>query len=219
MNWVDWHKRYEWSPALAVRLRTVKKHVAQCLDACQPGPIKVLSLCAGDGRDFIGVLASHTRAQDVRAWLVELDSHLVERGRAALEAAGLTGRLEFMHADATMSSTYMGMVPVDVVLACGVFGNLAKTEIPRLIRSFCSLCNHHGRVVWTRNLCARNGVRETARIRRLLCALSFEEVCFEATPDGGFGIGTHRYLGPFAELPRDQELFRFPKEVPWEISG
>jgi hypothetical protein len=215
MDWVDWHKRYEWSPALVARLRIVEKHIAQCLDACQPGSIKMLSLCAGDGRDLIGVLTSHARARDVKGWLVELDSHLVQCGRAAMEHAGLTGRLEFIHADATMSSTYIGIVPVDVVLACGVFGNLAKTEIARLIRSFCFLCNHHGRVVWTRHLRFRDGVRETARIRRLFCELSFEDVCFEASPDGRFGIGTCRYVGSPTELSRDRELFRFPKETPW----
>jgi hypothetical protein len=34
----------------------------------------VISLCAGQGRDLLGVLADHPRREDVRARLVELDA-------------------------------------------------------------------------------------------------------------------------------------------------
>ncbi|GHD35622.1 hypothetical protein GCM10010335_31060 [Streptomyces galbus] len=39
-------------------------------------------MCAGQGRDLIGVLAGHPRRDDVRARLVELDEKAEEGGDA-----------------------------------------------------------------------------------------------------------------------------------------
>jgi hypothetical protein len=91
MDWTKWHERYESFPELVARLQLVQTHIAACLEACPPGPIRVISICAGDGRDLIGALTTYPRTSDVNARLVELDSRLVERGREAVNAAGLAG--------------------------------------------------------------------------------------------------------------------------------
>jgi len=88
MDWVKWHERYENSPSLAARLEIVRAHIASCLDNCGPRPIQVLSVCAGDGRDLLWALRDHPRVQDVRACLVEVNPELVQRGEAAVRAAG-----------------------------------------------------------------------------------------------------------------------------------
>ena len=82
MDWVKWHEGYEGSPSLAARLDLVRTHIANCLDACPDGPIRVLGVCAGDGRDLIGALVDHQRARDVEARLVELNRVLIEQGQA-----------------------------------------------------------------------------------------------------------------------------------------
>jgi hypothetical protein len=73
-DWHAWHETYEdpHSP-LARRLGMIQGQIRAMLDEAPPGPLRAISLCAGQGRDLIGVLASHRRGADVRARLVELD--------------------------------------------------------------------------------------------------------------------------------------------------
>ena len=69
-HWVRWHESYE-DPAspLSLRLRLVQAGVREVLDAVppsHPGPIRVVSLCAGQGRDVIDVVSTHPRAATSR---------------------------------------------------------------------------------------------------------------------------------------------------------
>ena len=88
------------------------------LDRCPPGPIAIVSICAGDGRDLLGALRDHPRRLDVRARLVKLDPELVGRGRARAAELGLDG-VELRVGDAAETTAYAAAVPVDVVLAWG----------------------------------------------------------------------------------------------------
>ena len=56
-RWVRWHEAYQ-DPGSAQfrRLVLVQSEIRQALDAAPPGPIRVLSLCAGNGRDLLEVL-------------------------------------------------------------------------------------------------------------------------------------------------------------------
>jgi hypothetical protein len=73
-DWYTWHRDYdEPGTALARRLVAVQDQIRTALDAAPPGPLHAISLCAGQGRDLIGVLAHHPRRHDVTARLVELD--------------------------------------------------------------------------------------------------------------------------------------------------
>jgi hypothetical protein len=169
----------------------------------------VISLCAGDGRDLIGALINHPRAWEVKVRLLELDPQLVAVGRGAAEAAGLAGQIEFVQGDAAKASAYLGMVPADLVLACGVFGNLERTETTRLSGGLSMLCRNGGFLIWTRYLFSRKEEGETIFLRQQLRESNFEEVRFDVTPDGRFGIGTSQYVGQPSPLPEEQLLFRF----------
>jgi hypothetical protein len=73
-DWADWHTPYDDpSSPLSERLRLVQGHLRTVLDRSPVGPIRLISMCAGQGRDVIGVLTGHRRRADVRATLVELD--------------------------------------------------------------------------------------------------------------------------------------------------
>lgn len=208
-DWFEWHKGYRRSPALNARLSLVRIQVANCLNACPTGEIRVVSVCAGDGRDLLGVLIDHPRTLDVRARLVELDQRLVECGRSAAQAAGLSAQVEFSQSDATLSSAYEGMVPADIVIVCGVFGNLSEEQTPRLVQNLPYLCKSEGYVIWTRSRNNPNAACQTAKIQELLRGADFEEVCFAVTPEEKFAVSTSRYLAKTWALPKDQQFFEF----------
>src|SRR5271154_2837323 len=73
-HWVAWHDAYDDpSSPLSARLATVQSHIEEALDRAPAGEVRVVSICAGQGRDLVGVLAGHRRRTEVRARLVEAD--------------------------------------------------------------------------------------------------------------------------------------------------
>ncbi len=208
-DWLEWYKGYDVSADRQARLRFVQTHIGRCLDACEPGPIQVVSLCAGDGRDLIGMLPQHKRQQDVVAWLVEMNLELVARGRDAIENIGLDGRLRYVVGDATLSSTYLDIAPARVIVVAGVLGNLRQLEVPRLIGNLSALCTIGAFVVWTRHLQYNEGARQLPVIRQLLHDAAFEEVSLDTTSEAGYAVGTHRYLGSPRAIVAAQKWFEF----------
>jgi hypothetical protein len=105
-DWVDWHDPYaDPGSPLAQRLKVVQRHIRAFLEGCSSATPRVVSLCAGDGRDLLDVLAEHPRSPQVRARLVELDPALADRARQRAAAAKLDG-VEVMYADAAVSDLY-----------------------------------------------------------------------------------------------------------------
>jgi hypothetical protein len=198
-HWVRWHEPYE-DPAspLSLRLRLVQAQLRAVLDAAGPGPIRLVSLCAGQGRDVIDVVAGHARAGDVEALLVELDPALVAGARERARAAGVGEQVTVVEGDASQSRWYAGSVPAHAVLVCGVLGNISADDIARTVAALPSFCRPGASVIWTRH---RRPPDATPVIRRLFSAAGFEEVAFEAPPDPYFlTVGHHRLLaepGPF----------------------
>ncbi len=215
MDWTAWHDQYDTSLALMARPREVRALIARCLDACPPGPLRVISVCAGDGRDLIGALAAHPRAADVEARLVEGDAQLVERGRAAADDAGLAERIGFVLADATRGASYEGFAPAAIVLACGVFGNIRLDDTERLVASLGWLAAPDGFVIWTRGL-GRGGAAHARRIREAFRAHAFDEVAATTTADGVFLVAAFRHRAPGQPPPDRDRLFEFvrgPKDL------
>jgi hypothetical protein len=89
-DWYEWHDLYDTEPVLQQRLEII----AYSLKASPDGAIRIVSVCAGDGRDLLGTLKNHPRAKDVSARLVEINLNLVERGRATIESLGLAKQIE-----------------------------------------------------------------------------------------------------------------------------
>ena len=139
-DWHAWHDAYdELGSDLARRLEVVRDRVARILDAAPPGEIKVLSICAGQGRDLLGALEGHPRRGDVRALLVELDPRNAEAAREHAARIG-ADRVEVLVGDASLTSQYQTLAPADLVLSCGVFGNLTAQDIQRTIGHLAALC-------------------------------------------------------------------------------
>src|SRR4051794_37987833 len=85
-DWRAWHADYaDPGSALSRRLAVVRGRIGQWLDE-HPGDVRVLSACAGDGRDLLGVLAQRADAARVTATLIELDPELAAAAERAAPA-------------------------------------------------------------------------------------------------------------------------------------
>jgi len=163
MDWYEWHKGYEESTALIQRLEKVREHITGALDGMAPGAIQILSICAGDGRDLISAIREHPRHCDVTATLLELDPRLVAQGRLLARTAGVQQQVQFAHGDATRSDAYEDSVPCQLILACGVLGNIAPETTASFIALASAACAHGGTFIWTRLLSANNGAAHTSK--------------------------------------------------------
>jgi hypothetical protein len=203
-EWVEWHRGYDDGHVLGQRLSVVQDLIRSALDSRPPGPIRIISMCAGDGRDLLGVLPGHPRRADVHARLVELDPELAARARA--RATAVSPRIEVVNADASTTTAYAGAVPADIVLVCGVFGNITDDDIRHTIEQLPSLCAPAAVVVWTRCTLAPD---LTPAVRTWFDAGGFSELSFVAIPDTTFGVGANLLVSPLRTFERDVRLFTF----------
>ncbi|MFC0508525.1 class I SAM-dependent methyltransferase [Micromonospora costi] len=204
-DWYAWHDDYDRAgSSLARRLAEVQRHVRDALDRAPAGPLRAISLCAGQGRDLIPVLANHPRRDDVTARLVELDPRNAGIATAAARDAGLTG-VHVVVGDAARTDTYADLAPADLVLVCGVFGNVSDADIHMTVRHCAALCATGGTVVWTRH-------RRAPDLVPTICRW-FEEEGFTAVavtaPADRVGVGVHRFLGPSRPLAAGVRMFEF----------
>jgi len=186
-------------------LALVQEQLGVALDRMPAGPIRALSLCAGQGRDLIGALAGHERREDVKAHLIELDEHNVEIARRAARLAGLE-EVEVVAGDASSTDACAGAVPANLVLVCGLFGNISPADIQRTIGGLPQLCADDAMIIWTRH-CGPPDLTPT--IRRWFSDRAFQELTFERDTTGSFAVGTHRLTGPPASLRLGERLFTF----------
>jgi hypothetical protein len=205
MGWQAWHHDYDVPDSpLRRRLATVQGHVRAALDAAPPGPLRVVSGCAGQGRDLLEVLADHPRCEDVTARLVELDPGIAALAERSAQSKGLR-RVEVVVGDAGLTRHYRGMVPADLVLLCGVFGNVSDADVERTVAHCLWLCRTGGTLVWTRSRRAPDLVPQICRW--------FEERGFQrqwlSEPEERWGVGVHRFVGQPSPLPVDQRMFTF----------
>jgi hypothetical protein len=212
-DWLAWHEPYqdERSP-LSRRLRAVQQQVRRVLPRMLDGAFTAVSLCAGQGDDLIGVLNDYSQASLVRGRLVEIDERNIERMRTKARAAGLT-HLEIIRGDASDASLFEGLVPADLVLLCGIFGNIAEQDVLRTIGAMPQFCKGGGTVIWTRS---RRDPDFTPVIRSAFREAGFAETAFIAPADVLFSVGACRFEGQPQDL-QPGRLFTFKSAV--ELTG
>jgi hypothetical protein len=205
-DWVEWHRGYDDPDSLlSRRLELVQGHLRAELDHAPAGEIQLISLCAGQGRDVIGVLAGHPRRDDVRARLVERDERNVAVARQAARVAGLGG-VEVLQADAGITDASAGAVPARIVVVCGIFGNIAVGDVHATVAILPSLCAAGALVLWTRH---RRPPDLTPAIRSWFSEAGFREEAFHISDDGFMSVGAHRLTGEPTALVPGQRLFTF----------
>ena len=210
-DWRAWHDPYD-NPtsSLSKRLAIVQRYIKEDLDRRPPGPIRAVSMCAGQGRDLIGALAGHPRRADVTARLVELDAENADRARRDAAGAGLDG-VEVVTGDAAQTDAYLDAVPADLVLACGVFGNISDADIRRTVFALPQFCAPAATVIWTRH---RNAPDVTPTVRSWFEEAGFTEIAFEAPEGIVQTVGVNRLAVAPQRLQRGERLFQFDRSGP-----
>jgi hypothetical protein len=97
-------------------------------------------------------------------------------------------------------------VPADLVLICGVFGNISDDDVRRTVASLPMLCAAGATVVWTRH---RNPPDLTPLIREWLAEGGFAEAEFVAPDDVQWSVGVHVLAAAPRPLDGSGALFRF----------
>ena len=203
-SWAQWHEDYDRpGSALARRLVVVQTYLRAALDSLGAPPV-VLSLCSGDGRDVIGVMADLPGGIR-QAVLIEKDPGLAERTRRAADSQGLAN-VEVRCQDAGAVISFQDVVPVDVLLLCGVFGNIHRRTARSVIGQVPELVRDGGYVIWT-----RGGSHPDRRpeMRGWFRSAGLEETAFTGVPEP-FGVGLNRVTRvdrPLGSLPK--RLFSF----------
>jgi hypothetical protein len=217
-DWHDWHDAYDDADSWqARRLVTVRQRIGMVLDAAGPGPLNVLAMVAGQGRDLLPVLAGHPRRDEVSARLVELDARNADAARATAREVGLTA-VEVVTGDAALTDHYLGAAPADLVLICGLFPHIAAEDIDRVVRQSTALTKHGGSVIWTMHRRPPDMVPEIAGW--------FEREGFEAVwvtdPAIEHAVAVHRFRGQPRPLAAGLSLFTFVGVRtlrPWEYAN
>ncbi|MGZ8438534.1 MAG: SAM-dependent methyltransferase, partial [Candidatus Limnocylindrales bacterium] len=109
-------------------------------------------------------------------------------------------------ADAGSTDAYLGAVPADLVLACGVFGNISDEDIERTVRAFPGFCAPGATAIWTRH---RRPPDLTIEIRRWFADAGFELVAFDAPAAFEWSVGVHRFVGGPVPFVAGRHLFTF----------
>jgi hypothetical protein len=179
--------------------------VRQAIDSAGSGPVGLISVCAGQGRDVIGSLIEHARAADVSALLVELDDQNVKVARERVADAGLMG-VQVVRGDASVTSIYRDAVPADVLLLCGIFGNISPDDVHVTVAAASRLCAPGAVVVWTRH---RRPPDQTPSIRDWFSEAGFEELAFDSPGEDRFAVGTCRLAEEPLPYREDLRMFAF----------
>ena len=206
-DYLEWHDAYERpGSSLHRRLQIVIRMIRRALHELPAGPVRVVSLCAGQGADLLGAADGHPRAQDLVGRLVELDPRNVRAARLRIDELGLEDRLEVVEGDASASDVYADAVPADLVLACGIFGNISDADVERTVRFLPSLCAPGAWVLWTRH------PRDAALYEHLqgwLVDAGLEPIELETADDTTFGVGLNRLVVDPPPFELGHHLFTF----------
>ncbi|MEU6669819.1 class I SAM-dependent methyltransferase [Streptomyces sp. NPDC046727] len=213
IDWVRWHETYD-DPAsiLARRLVVVRGFLDRALSeapAEQDGRRQLISLCCGDGRDTLPVLAAHEAGRRVRAVLTELNPELARQARTTAGSLDLP-HVEVRTGDAGLADTYLDAAPAHVLLVCGVFANVPAEDMRRTVAALPALLTEGGIVIWTRSH-HEEPSDPSDEIRTCLKDQGFQELAFSRPHDACFRVGMHRLTSTTA--PRQQlsgtRLFAF----------
>jgi uncharacterized SAM-dependent methyltransferase len=209
MDWQAWHRDYD-DPDSPVsrRLVEVRSRLSAELEV-RSGPVRLLSLCSGDARDTIPVVAASDR--EVEGCLVELDPGLAEAARSAAATAGV--EVDVRTGDASHPTTYADRLPIDVLMLIGVLGNVSDADAETVVAAAASMLKPGGTVLWTRSDRFRSEpTHEYADpaewVRSRFESHGFETTAYVVPDEDHWRMGVSRLVTPSGE-PLPEQLFTF----------
>ena len=174
---------------------TLERLASRRFSACAPGRASTFS-------EFFRAIL---RAESVTARLVEIDPELAAAARHLAARAGLSG-VEVVVGDASCTDAFVGAVPADLVLVCGVFGNLSDGDVEAAVRAMPELCAEDGFVIWTRHTWPPD---LTPRIRRWFAEAGFSERGFSSPGARSYAVGMNQLLARPRPFIANKRLFTF----------
>ena len=209
-DWREWHRHYD-NPnsSTALRLAIVQRDLRRALAEAprdEDGIINLITMCAGEGRDVLPVLAEQDGGERVKAILVEYDPNISQIASAAVENLGLS-EVEVRTADAGTTDTYSDLPPAQILTVCSVFGNIPAADVRRTVATLPALMAPDGIVIWT-----RSEDEPSQGVRRVFLEHGFTEMSFTITEDNLFRIGMNRLADRPADLrppPPGTRMFNF----------
>jgi hypothetical protein len=108
--------------------------------------------------------------------------------------------------DAGACDTWRQYAPVDLLILCGIFGNISDEDIQRTITAARYVLAPRGAVVWTRGVFADCDLRPA--IRRWFRDAGFDETAYDGEP-GGYAVGTATAISPDPHAGLPARLFTF----------
>ncbi|MBT0768505.1 hypothetical protein KIH74_06185 [Kineosporia sp. J2-2] len=203
-SWYSWHAPYDdLESEQTDRLAAVQDQLVAYLDGTAPGPLRALSVCAGQSRDLLPILISHPRGADVRASMLELDPLNASFLHGALGSTRLT-TVDVVVTDAGTTDAYAGRAPADLVLLCGVLANIDVPDTRTLVDALPMLCAPGATVVWSSY---GESLADVDEVLRVFAAGPFEEVAVRR--GGPWVVGVHRFAGVPVPLEPGRRLFGF----------
>ena len=204
-DWHAWHDAYEEpGSSLARRLEVVRRRLNEPLNlVASPAP-RLLALCTGDARDVVPVLAARGDRDQIDATLVELDDELASRAVNAAKVAGLE-RVVVRRGDAGDPASFSDVIPVDVLMLCGIFGNIEHAVVAEIARAAPAMVLQGGYVIWTRGGGAP--VDRRPEVRRWFIDAGLPEVSFDGEPEK-YGVGVNQVTAHQGAMPNGR-LFTF----------
>ncbi|GAA3775543.1 hypothetical protein GCM10022225_74380 [Plantactinospora mayteni] len=169
--------------------------------------MRVVSVCAGQGNDLVGVLTRRSDAYRVHAALIEKDPRNVSAAREGAATAGLDG-ITIMCADAGDFAAYRTAVPPTWSFSLPYWATSA-TRIRATIAPLSRPCAPGATVVWTRRRRDPDCPRQSGAGSPGWAWVGFTERAFDAPPDALFSVGVHLFHGQPESPPPSGRIFTF----------
>ena len=97
-------------------------------------------------------------------------------------------------------------MPVDLLLLCGIFGNVPDEDVERTALASAAIGRPGATVIWTRH---RRPPDLTPTIRGWFTSAGCTSLGFWSGGPGGFGVGAEQLQGATRPLDRLHRLFAF----------
>ena len=117
----------------------------------------------------------------------------------------------FLLAAAGTATAFAEAVPVNLLLLCGILGNVEDDDVERTLRAVPSLLAHGGTVLWTRH---RGAPDLTPAIRGWLADVGVHEIAFVSqAPAAGWAVSAGVLNRSSTALGHQGRLFTFTRRL------